>query len=73
MEPPASEAVLAATAERTEQVGLKLHPDKTRVVYCKDAKRRGRHGHTSFTFSGCADLLAPAASPNGIGHLSTRG
>ena len=29
-----------------------LHPDKTRVVYCEDGKRRGSHEHTSFTFLG---------------------
>jgi hypothetical protein len=29
-----------------------LHPDKTRVVYCRDGKRRGSHEHTSFTFLG---------------------
>ncbi|MCA1682156.1 MAG: hypothetical protein LC700_03340, partial [Actinobacteria bacterium] len=29
---------------------LELHPDKTRIVYCKDADRRGSHEHTSFTF-----------------------
>ena len=29
--------VLAALAERMEEVGLRLHPDKTRIVYCKDA------------------------------------
>ncbi len=44
--------VLAALEERLGQVGLMLHPDKTRVVYCKDGKRRGSHEHTSFTFLG---------------------
>jgi len=44
--------VLAALAERLRQVGLELHPDKTRVVYCKDADRRGDHEVTSFTFLG---------------------
>ena len=34
------------------EVGLRLHPDKTRIVYCKDDKRRGSHEHTSFTFLG---------------------
>ena len=34
------------------EVGLRLHPDKTRIVYCKDGKRRGEHEHTSFTFLG---------------------
>ena len=40
-------------------VGLELHPDKTRIVYCKDADRRGRHEVTSFTFLGY-DVPAPA-------------
>ena len=34
------------------EVGLRLHPDKTKVVYCKDERRRGSHEHTSFTFLG---------------------
>ncbi|MEU9451737.1 group II intron maturase-specific domain-containing protein [Streptomyces sp. NPDC048277] len=29
-----------------------LHPDKTRIVYCKDSNRRGSHEHTAFTFLG---------------------
>jgi RNA-directed DNA polymerase len=44
--------VLAALAERMEQVGLRLHPDKTKIVYCKNSQRRGAHEHTSFTFLG---------------------
>ncbi len=32
--------VMAAIAERMEQVGLRLHPDKTRIVYCQDGRRR---------------------------------
>jgi hypothetical protein len=47
-----AEHVLAGIAARMEEVGLKLHPDKTRIVYCKDGKRRGEHEHTSFTFLG---------------------
>jgi group II intron reverse transcriptase/maturase len=39
-------------AERMAEVGLRLHPDKTRIVYCKDGKRPGEHEHTSFTFLG---------------------
>ena len=41
-----------ALADRLAQVGLELHPDKTRIVYCKDADRRGDHEVTSFTFLG---------------------
>jgi RNA-directed DNA polymerase len=44
--------VARAIGERMEQVGLRLHPDKTRIVYCQDGKRRGSHEHTSFTFLG---------------------
>src|SRR5271168_2163722 len=42
-----AEAVLGRIAERMNEVGLRLHPDKTRIVYCKDGKRRGQHEHAS--------------------------
>jgi group II intron reverse transcriptase/maturase len=45
--------VLAALEQRMEQVGLELHPDKTKIVYCKDENRTGRHdGPVSFDFLG---------------------
>ncbi|HWM99423.1 MAG TPA: reverse transcriptase domain-containing protein, partial [Streptosporangiaceae bacterium] len=45
--------VLAALADRMAEVGLQLHPDKTRIVYCKDGKRRRADcAETSFTFLG---------------------
>jgi RNA-directed DNA polymerase len=47
-----AEYVLAAIAARMKEVGLRLNPDKTRIVYCKDGRRRGEHEHTSFTFLG---------------------
>jgi RNA-directed DNA polymerase len=34
------------------EVGLELHPDKTRIVYCKDDNRGGRFPVTGFTFLG---------------------
>ncbi|MGH8996796.1 MAG: group II intron reverse transcriptase/maturase [Acidimicrobiales bacterium] len=42
----------AAIAERLRPLGLELHPDKTKVVYCKDGLRRGKAEHTSFDFLG---------------------
>jgi len=42
----------ASLAERLGSVGLELHPDKTKVVYCKDTKRRRDYEHTSFDFLG---------------------
>ncbi len=47
-----AERVRDALGQRLADVGLRLHPDKTRIVYCKDDKRRGAHEHTSFTFLG---------------------
>jgi RNA-directed DNA polymerase len=47
-----AEYVLAAIAARMNEVGLRLHPDKTRIVYCKDSNRRGKHEHIGFTFLG---------------------
>jgi RNA-directed DNA polymerase len=44
--------VLAKLEERMCQVGLQLHPDKTRIVYCKDANRKSSFEHTGFTFLG---------------------
>jgi group II intron reverse transcriptase/maturase len=46
--------VLAAIAARMERVGLRLHPDKTRIVYCQDGRRRASYEHTEFTYLGCA-------------------
>jgi RNA-directed DNA polymerase len=45
--------VLAALEERMAEVGLELHPDKTKIVYCKDRnRRRSDCENTSFTFLG---------------------
>ena len=41
-----------AVACRLVAVGLELHPDKTRIVYCKDSNRRGHYEEISFTFCG---------------------
>jgi RNA-directed DNA polymerase len=46
--------VLGRIATRMSEVGLRLHPDKTRIVYCEDDRRRAEHEYTSFTFLGYA-------------------
>jgi len=60
-----AEQVLAAIAERMKEVGLRLHPDKTRIVYCKDGKRRAEYEHTSFTFLGFTFRGRKAQGRNG--------
>ena len=44
----------AAIADRLAEVGVELHPGKTKVAYCKDGRRRGSHEVISFTFLGYA-------------------
>ena len=48
----AGRAVLEAIRGRFEQCGLELHPTKTRIVYCKDDDRPGKHEHITFDFLG---------------------
>jgi RNA-directed DNA polymerase len=39
-------------ATRLGTFGLELHPEKTKIVFCKDANRLGASEHTSFDFLG---------------------
>ena len=41
-----------AIASRLGALGLELHPEKTKIVYCKDTSRQGDAEHTSFDFLG---------------------
>jgi hypothetical protein len=38
--------------KRFEDCGLELHPDKTKIVYCKDDNRRKTYPETIFVFLG---------------------
>lgn len=44
--------VLEAVRMRLKDKGLELHPDKTRIVYCKDDRRGGDHDPCAFDFLG---------------------
>jgi len=58
--------VLAALEQRMGEVGLRLHPSKTRVVYCRDSNRRGPwDGPVSFDFLGYAFRPRRSAGKNG--------
>ena len=41
-----------AIAKRLLDCGLELHPEKTRIIYCKDDLRKGRHTDEKFDFLG---------------------
>jgi len=62
--------VLAALQDRMEQVGLRLHPTKTKIVYCKDGTRRGDYPNTSFTFLGYTFRARGARRKDGKRFLS---
>jgi retron-type reverse transcriptase len=62
-----AQEVLAALARRMDSVGLRLHPDKTKIVYCKDDGRRGSYEHTSFTFLGY--MFRPRSVQSKDGHM----
>jgi group II intron reverse transcriptase/maturase len=83
-----AQAVMVARAigNRMVEVGLRLHPDKTKIVYCKDANRREEgHEHTAFTFLGYTfrprgamtrtgtvfTSFAPAISKENLKRIST--
>jgi RNA-directed DNA polymerase len=52
-------------AKRLKALGLELHPEKTKVVFCKDANRRGEAEHTSFDFLGYTFRGRMARGPRG--------
>jgi RNA-directed DNA polymerase len=63
--------VLDAVKARMAEVGLRLHPDKTRIVYCQDSNRRGKAPgpgwlDTSFTFLGFTFRPREAAGKDGV-------
>lgn len=57
-------------AERFAACGLELHPEKTRIVYCKDSNRRGEYPVTQFTFMGFTFRAREAVSSRGVHFTS---
>lgn len=47
-----AQQVLRKLGERLRECGLELHPEKTRIVYCRDINRRGTYPVIQFTFLG---------------------
>jgi RNA-directed DNA polymerase len=47
-----AQEVRAAIAARLEECRLELHPEKTKIVYCKDDDRRGTYPNEKFDFLG---------------------
>ena len=79
-----AQVILKAIKQRLARCKLNLHPDKTKLVYCKDTKRPGSYLHESFDFLGysfrprlckgrtCFTGFTPAVSKSAIKAISAR-
>jgi RNA-directed DNA polymerase len=47
-----AEALKAALQTRLAECHLEMHPTKTKIVYCKDGKRKGKYVNVKFDFLG---------------------
>jgi len=47
-----AEEVMQSIALRLAECGLTMHPEKSKVVYCRDGKRTESYPHVHFTFLG---------------------
>lgn len=65
-----AESLLKELETRFKDVGLEIHPDKTRIVYCKDDKRKGNHTYEKFDFLGYTFRPRLAKSRYGIYFVS---
>ena len=79
-----AQALWSALADRFAVCKLVLHPEKTKIVYCKDKNRRDDHPNCSFDFLGFtfrarktiwlghiyAHGFLPAASPKALKAIS---
>jgi len=57
-----SEELKESLRQRLLECGLSLHPEKTKVVYCKDSSRKGDYPNISYTFLGYT--FRPRAAQN---------
>lgn len=60
-------ALMEHLSARFKECELELHPDKTKIVYCKDNHRRGEYPVTSFDFLGFTFM--PRLSKSRYGSL----
>jgi len=61
-----AEHLLSSIGERLQGFGLELHPEKTKLVYCKNYLRKEEHEHNSFTFLSYS--FQPRSKPNTFGR-----
>ncbi len=62
-----AEQTLIAIWNRMNSVGLELHPEKTKIVYCRDYRRKGKHPVVRFDFLGYSFQPKTTKSKKGKG------
>jgi RNA-directed DNA polymerase len=62
-----AQEIRKAIAERLRDCELELHPEKTKIVYCKDEDRKGNYQNEKFDFLGFT--FRPRGSKNRYGKL----
>ncbi len=61
-----AEQTLKAIKQRMTEVGLELHPKKTKIVYCRDSRRKGSYPEVKFDFLGYSFQPRDTASKKGM-------
>lgn len=61
-----AQELLVQLGERLNECGLELHPQKTRIVYCKDVKRKRDHDEITFDFLGYTFRPRSTMSSSGV-------
>ena len=65
-----AEYVMRRISERFRQCGLEIHPDKSSIVYCKDANRTEDYPKISFDFLGYTFRPRRCVNPKGQVHTN---
>lgn len=65
-----AQRLLASLRARFKECGLELHPEKTRIIYCKDDNRTEDHQEISFDFLGYTFRPRSAHSKRGDRFVS---
>lgn len=61
-----AQSLKEALSKRLEECKLTMHPDKTRIVYCKDGERNREYENTKFDFLGYAFRGRLIKGPRGL-------
>ena len=65
-----AQQLLIVIKQRMHQIGLRLNETKTKIVYCKDYRRRQNHEQVQFGFLGFSFQPRPAQSKFGNGNFT---